>query len=266
MRRHAADDEPFFLYVPLTHLHFPTLPHPDFAGRSGVGDFADSMMEMDHRVGQLLDTVNELGIQDDTLFIFASDNGPEFRRPWRGTAGPWTGTYHTAMEGGLRVPLIVRWPGRVARCWVSDDIVHVTDLYTTLIAAGGGQLPADRPIDGIDQLGWWTGAVDTSAREGFLFYIKSELRAAKWRHWKLHFVYESEPNEGTRHLETPWLFNIKRDPKEETDAAMEDGWVRGPMRRMVMAFEQSLREHRPIAPGASDDTDPTAAGAPRMAP
>ena len=101
-----------------------------------------------------------------------------------------------------------------------------------------------------------------SAREGFLFYIKSELRAAKWRHWKLHFVFESEPNQGTRHLETPWLFNIKRDPKEETDAAMDDGWVRGPMRRMVMAFEHSLRMHPPIAPGASDDINPAAPAGP----
>jgi arylsulfatase A-like enzyme len=259
MRRHAADERPFFLYVPLTHLHFPTLPHPDFAGRSGVGDFADSMIEMDHRVGQLLDAVDELGIRDDTLFIFASDNGPEFRRPWRGTAGPWTGTYHTAMEGGLRVPLIVRWPGHVARAQVSDDIVHVTDLFPTLIAAGGGTLPDDRPIDGINQLGWWSGTLERSAREGFPFYIKSELRAAKWRHWKLHFVFESEPNQGTRHLETPWLFNIKRDPKEETDAAMEDGWVRGPIRRMLMAFEQSLRDHPPIPPGASDDYRPSTA-------
>jgi arylsulfatase A-like enzyme len=258
VNKQPADEQPFFLYVPLTHLHFPTLPHPSFAGRSGVGDFADSMLEMDHRVGQLLDAVEALGIADDTLFIFASDNGPEFRRPWRGTAGPWTGTYHTAMEGGLRVPLIVRWPGRVAAAQTSDDIMHVTDLYSTLIAAAGATLPSDRPIDGANQLAWWTGEAAQSAREGFVFYIKTELRAAKWRHWKLHFVFESEPNQGARHLETPWLFNLKRDPKEETDAAMEDGWVRGPIRRMLMAFEQSLREHPPIPPGAEDGFKPAA--------
>jgi arylsulfatase len=257
MRRQTAADQPFFAYVPLTHLHFPTLPHPDFSGRSAVGDFADSMMEMDHRVGQLLDAVDELGIQEKTLFIFASDNGPEFRRPWRGTAGPWTGTYHTAMEGGLRVPLIVRWPGRVAPRRVSDEIVHVTDLFTTLVCAGGGHMPTDRPIDGVNQLGWWTGSAEKSAREGFLFYIKNELRAAKWRHWKMHLVFESEPNQGTRHLETPWLFNIKRDPKEETDVAMEDGWVRGPMRRMIQAFEQTLRDYKPIPPGIGDDYVPS---------
>jgi arylsulfatase A-like enzyme len=253
MREHAAGPKPFFAYVPFTHLHFPTLPHSDFAGRSGVGDFADSMIEMDHRVGQLLDAVRALGIEDNTLFIFASDNGPEFRRPWRGTAGPWTGTYHTAMEGGLRVPMIVRWPGRVAQGRVSDDIVHVTDLFATVIAAAGGTVPNDRPIDGINQLDWLTGASPTSAREGFLFYIKTELRAVKWRHWKMHLIFESEPNAGTRHLETPWLFHIKRDPKEETDVAMEDGWVRGPIRRMVRAFEESLRQHKPIPPGASDE-------------
>ena len=259
MRRQKAADRPFFAYVPLTHLHFPTLPHPDFSGRSAVGDFADSMMEMDHRVGQILDAVDELGVRDDTLFIFASDNGPEFRRPWRGTAGPWTGTYHTAMEGGLRVPLIVRWPGHVQPGQITDDIIHVTDLYSTIAIAGGAQLPSDRPIDGINQLDWWTGASEKSARQGFLFYIKNELRAVKWRHWKLHFVFEREPNEGTKHLETPWLFNIKRDPKEETDASMEDGWVRGPMRKMIQAFEHTLRQHKPIPPGIGDDFDPVAA-------
>ena len=256
MRRKANGDKPFFLYVPLTHLHFPTLAHPDFAGKSGVGEFADSMMEMDYRVGELMDAVKALGIENNTLFIFASDNGPEFRRPWRGTAGPWSGTYHTAMEGGLRVPLIVKWPGHIDKARVSDDIVHVTDLFTTLIEVAGAETPTDRPIDGLSQLSWWKGLVEKSAREGFLFYIKTELRAVKWRHWKLHFVFESEPNSGTKHLETPWLFNIKRDPKEETDAAMEDGWVRGPMRKMIMAFEKTLKEHPPIAPGASDQTNP----------
>ena len=257
MRRKANGDKPFFLYVPLTHLHFPTLAHPDFAEKSGVGEFADSMMEVDYRVGELMDAVKALGIENNTLFIFASDNGPEFRRPWRGTAGPWSGTYHTAMEGGLRVPLIVKWPGHIDKARVSDDIVHVTDLFTTLIEVAGAETPTDRPIDGLSQLSWWTGLVEKSAREGFLFYIKTELRAVKWRHWKLHFVFESEPNSGTKQLETPWLFNIKRDPKEETDAALEDGWVRGPMRKMIMAFEKTLKEHPPIAPGAPDQVTPS---------
>ncbi|MFZ9149695.1 MAG: arylsulfatase, partial [Burkholderiales bacterium] len=204
---------PFFSYVPLTQLHYPTIPHHDFSGKTGAGDFADALAEMDHRVGQLLDTAEKLGIADNTLFIFASDNGPEFRRPWRGSAGMWQGTYHTSMEGGLRAPCMLRWPGRIPAGGVSNEIVHVTDLYTTLAGIIGAAVPDDRPIDGLDQLAFFTGAQAKSAREGFLFYMKSELRAAKWRDWKMHLVWESEPNAGTNHLESPLLFNLIQDPK-----------------------------------------------------
>jgi arylsulfatase len=82
---------------------------------------------MDFRVGQIIDEIDELGLAEDTLFIFCSDNGPEFRAPYRGTAGPWTGTYHTAMEGILRVPFIARWPGKIPD-GVNNQIVHVVDL------------------------------------------------------------------------------------------------------------------------------------------
>ncbi len=91
MERQSAAARPFFAYVPLTQLHFPTLPHPDFAGRTGAGDFADAMAEMDHRVGEILDAIERLGLREDTLVLFGSDNGPEFRRPWRGTAGSMAG-------------------------------------------------------------------------------------------------------------------------------------------------------------------------------
>ncbi|ODU69703.1 MAG: arylsulfatase, partial [Bordetella sp. SCN 68-11] len=213
IRRKAPTDQPFFLYVPLTQLHYPTIPHREFIGTTRKGDFADSLAEMDHRVGQMLDTVDELGLRDDTVFIFASDNGPEFRRPWRGSAGMWTGTYHTAMEGALRVPLIVRWPGRVPATRVTNEIVHVVDLFPTLAAMAGAEIPADRPMDGIDQTGFLCGQQETSNREGFLYYIKSELRAAKWRDWKMHFVWEVEPNAGPIHLETPYVFNITGELK-----------------------------------------------------
>ena len=256
MRRQVAASRTFFAYVPLTQLHFPTIPHRDFAGRTGAGDFADSLAEMDHRVGQVLDELDALGIAGDTLVIFASDNGPEFRRPWRGTAGYWTGTYHTAMEGSLRVPCILRWPGRVAPGGVSNEIVHVTDLYATLARVAGATLPDDRPIDGVDQLDFFTGRQSRSNREGFAFYIKTELRAVKWRHWKMHLVLEREPNAGPIHLETSYVFNLLQDPKEETDVGTEHSWVRGPLRRVIREFEQSLREHPPTPPGAPDDYDP----------
>lgn len=258
MRRAVKAKKPFFAYVPLTQVHFPTLPHRDFAGKTGAGDFADSMVEMDHNVGLVLDELQALGVADNTIFFFGSDNGPEFRKPWRGTAGMWRGTYHTSMEGSLRVPFMVRWPGKIAPGRVSNEIVHITDLYTTLARITGAEVPKDRPIDGVDQLDFFLGKQDKSNREGFVFYIKQELRAAKWRDWKMHMVWEPEPNTGPIHLETPWIFNVKRDPKEETEVGTEENWVRGPLRRMIDEFRDSLKRNPPIPPGAPDDYVPTA--------
>lgn len=252
MRRNTEQNKAFFLYLPMVHLHFPTLPHPDFAGRTNAGDFADAMVEMDHRVGQIDAAVQQLGIADNTVFIFCSDNGPEFRRPYRGTAGPWTGTYHTAMEGSLRVPFIIRWPGRVNAGCTSNEIVHVTDLYATLAAIAGAGVPTDRPIDGIDQTAFFTGKQKTSCREGFLFYIKNELRAVKWRHWKLHFYWEPEVNKGQGKLESPYLFNLLSDPKEETDVLIFNTWVLGPVLKMVNVFNESAKTYPHTLPGTPD--------------
>lgn len=240
MRRQHAASRRFFLYLPMIHLHFPTVPHPDFAGKTGAGDFADSLAEMDFRVGQIMDAIGQLGIDEDTVLIFCSDNGPEFRVPFRGTAGPWRGTYHTAMEGSLRVPFVMRWPGHVPAGRVSNQIIHVTDIFATLSKLGGAQIPTDRPIDGVDQLAHLTGQADKSSREGFPFYIKNDLRAVKWRDWKMHFFWEPEVNSGPGKLESPYLFNLIRDPKEETDVAVFNTWVNGPIRRMINAFQQSL--------------------------
>jgi arylsulfatase len=237
-------------------LHFPTLPHPEFAGRTGAGDFADSVAEMDFRVGQIIDALDRLKLSQNTLLMFGSDNGPEFRRPWRGTAGPWSGTYHTAMEGSLRVPFMFRWPGHVPAGRTSNEIVHVTDLFPTLARLVGAELPADRPLDGVDQLDLLLGTAEKSARDGFLFYIKDELRAVKWRNWKMHLVLEREPNDGPIKLESPMIFDLLQDPKEETDVGLAASWVRAPMRYLMREFLQSLKEHPPIPPGAPDDYRP----------
>ncbi len=252
MRRHHATKQPFFLYLPLVHLHFPTLPHPDFTGRTGAGDFADSMVEMDHRVGQIVQEVDRLGLAEDTLFIFCSDNGPEYRVPYRGTAGPWSGTYHTAMEGSLRVPCMVRWPGKVTAGGISNEMVHVTDLFTTLVHAAGAEVPQDRPIDGMDQMAFFLGEQTKSSREGFPFYIKGDLRAVKWRDWKLHFYWEPQVNEGKGKLESPYLFNTTRDPKEETDVSIYNTWVLGPMLKLVREFQLSCQAFPNTPPGQAD--------------
>lgn len=254
----ARGGKPFFAYMPITQLHFPSLAHPDFMGRTGHGEMADSLAEMDHRVGQVADALDRLAIAERTILIFASDNGPEFRRPWRGTAGYWRSTYHTAMEGSLRAPFLMRWPGKVPAGGVSNEIVHVTDLFPTLARIVGAPLPADRAIDGVDQLDFLLGRQARSSREGFVFYIKNEMRAVKWRDWKMHMVWEPEVNEGPVKLEAPYLFNLIQDPKEETNVAVEQSWALPAMRRMVHDFQQSLKRHPPIPPGTPDPYAPPA--------
>ncbi len=247
---------PFFAYVPITQLHFPNLPHPDFIGATKHGEMADSLAEMDHRVGQVVDALDDLGIADDTILLFGSDNGPEFRTPWRGTAGFWRSTYHTAMEGSLRAPFMIRWPGRIPAGGVTDEVVHIADLFPTIHRIIGADVPTDRAIDGVDQLDFFTGKQEKSNREGFVFYIKDELRVVKWREWKLHLVWEPEVNDGAIKLEAPYLFNLIQDPKEETNVMMDNNWVRNVTMRMVHEFRESLKNYPPVPPGTQDPYTP----------
>lgn len=124
IKRNAAAGKPFYAYVSSSMVHIPVLPNPAFIGKTGNGDWADCLAEMDYRTGQILDAIKEAGIEDNTLVIFASDNGPEATDPWEGDSGPWRGTYFTAMEASLRAPFIIRWPGKVPAGRVSNEIVH----------------------------------------------------------------------------------------------------------------------------------------------
>ena len=122
--------------------------------------------------------------------IFASDNGPEGTDPWEGDSGPWRGTYFTAMEASLRAPFIIRWPGKVPAGRVSNEIVHIVDMYPTLARVGGASVPKDRPIDGVDQLDFFLGKQEHSNRDGFPAYVADRLYAVKWRNWKVHLIWQ----------------------------------------------------------------------------
>ena len=212
MTRSTRARKPFFLYLPFTQIHFPTLPHPEFAGKTGAGDIGDAMAEMDRNVGVVLDAIARLGIEANTIVIWASDGGAEARRPWRGTSGPWRGFYNTAMEGGIRTPFMIRWPGRIPAGQVSNEIVHDTDVFTTLAHAVGVEVPKDRAIDGVDQLPFFEGKQAKSNREGFLYFAPDgQVRAVKWGDWKLHYVWQDEPGQPVER--TMKLFNLRSDPE-----------------------------------------------------
>jgi arylsulfatase len=254
LERHARTPQPFFLFLPLTQVHFPTLAHPDFAGTTGAGDVGDAMAEMDHNVGVVLDAVARLGLEGNTIVIWTTDGGAEFRRPWRGTSGPWRGFYTTAMEGGLRTPFMIRWPGRIPAGRVSDEIVHEVDVYTTLARAAGAAIPTDRAVDGVDQLAFFEGARAKSAREGFPVFMGTQVRAVKWHEWKLHYAWQDEPTQPAQPIMK--LFNLRSDPKEETDVKDLNPWAESVLGKVVDEFNASLEKYPLVPLGAPDPYEP----------
>jgi arylsulfatase A-like enzyme len=256
IRRSASNGKPFFAYVSFSLFHMPTLPNPEFAGKTGNGDWADCLAEMDHRTGQILDAIKEAGIEDSTIVIFTSDNGPEATHPWEGDSGPWRGTYFTAMEASLRAPFTIRWPGKIPSGRVSNEIVHIVDLFTTLAHVGGAEIPKDRPIDGVDQMDFFQGKQERSNRDGFPAYVADRLQAVKWRNWKMHLVWQENMYDAPQRLPLPRIINLLTDLKEENDVLIQNGWVTYPMMKIVNDFEESLKKYPPIKMGTPDPYQP----------
>jgi arylsulfatase len=256
IKRNAQANKPFFAYVPFSLVHMPTLPNPEFAGKTGNGSWADALAEMDHRTGQILDAIKAAGIEDNTVVIFASDNGGEATYPWQGANGPWRGSYFTAMEASLRAPFIMRWPGKVPTGRVSNEIVHIVDLYTTLAGLAGAQVPQDRPIDGVDQLALLNGKQENSNRDGFPAYVADRLSAVKWRNWKLHFIWQENMYDPPQTLPVPKAINLLTDLREEHDVLAQNSWIARPMLKIVGDLKASLKQYPPIEAGTPDPYTP----------
>jgi arylsulfatase len=255
IEREAKKGKPFFAYVALTQPHLPTLPNPNFAGKTGNGDWADMLAEMDFNVGQILDAVDRAGVRDNTIVVFTSDNGAEFYKPWDGWSGPWRGQYFTALEGGIRVPFLIRWPNRIPTERISNEIVHGVDMFATLAKFAGAKVPTDRPIDSIDQSEFLLGKVDKSSREGFPIFCAERLQAVKWRNWKLHFMRQDTMFDPPVKNPVPTIYNLFTDPREEKPAV--DSWVVGPILKIVAEFEQSVKKYPLIPMGTPDPYRPS---------
>lgn len=254
MARQVRAGKPFFAYIPYTMVHMPILPAPEFDGKTRNGMWADALTQIDSYVGALLDEVDKLGIRDNTIFIFMSDNGPEMFDEWAGWAGPWRGTYFTGLEGSLRVPFIVRWPGKVPAGRVSNEIVHEMDIFPTVARVVGAKVPGDRAIDGVDQLDFFIGKQDKSNRDGFVVYVGNDIYGVKWHNWKM---MNKELDTGTgvvKEWSIPRFFNLYLDPKEEHALSYEVQylWVRFPAGKILADHLASLQKYPPIKPGTPD--------------
>jgi arylsulfatase len=264
--RQAKAGKPFFIYLPYTATHFPTMPHPDFAGRSGKGPWGDLLMQIDSYTGELLDTLDDLGVADDTLFIFTADNGPEalsagetnltVETAMHGSAGPWRSTLFTGYEGALRVPFAVRWPDRIAAGRESDEIVHAMDLFPTLARLAGGKVPEDRVIDGVDVSPFLLGDAEASGREGFIVYMGNGVFGVKWRDWKLHFKEQTGWNGILRSYTMPRVYNLINDPQERDNVLFPHTWVPKAALPQLEEHVASLKTYPPIPTGAPDPYQP----------
>ena len=257
MERNVRARKPFFLYYPMTQIHFPTLTHPDFDGKTGIGDIGDAMADVDHNVGLVLDAIDRLGVARNTIVFWCTDNGAEARRPWRGSPGPWSGFYNTVMEGGVRTPCIVRWPARIPAGRSSNALVHQVDILPTLAAAIGRDIvPKDRAIDGVNQLALFEGRQKTPARESVIMHAGSQtapqVRAVKWHDWKLHYVYQPEPGVAPSGPPTMRLFHLLSDPREESDVKDAYPWVKSVMDKIVAEFEATTERYPHVPANAPD--------------
>lgn len=219
-------DKPFFIYVSHHIVHSPLLPNKDFVGTSQRGKYGDFIKELDHSTGRIMKAIRDSGIDENTLVIFTSDNGPTRA----GSTGGLGGGKYCTMEGGHRVPGIFRWPGKIPPNQVSDVTLTSMDLLPLFCKLADVKLPSDRKIDGIDILPVLLGK-ETATPHKFLYYYNgTNLQAVREGNWKLHLPRTTEDQpfwskqiqhkwKGLVTLADPHLFDLEHDVGETQDVA-----------------------------------------------
>jgi len=233
-------DTPFFVWMNTTHMHFRTHPKPQSVGQAGrwQSEYHDTMIDHDALVGDLLDYLDELGIADDTIVIYSTDNGPHSNTWPDGGTTPFRSEKNTNWEGAFRVPELIRWPGHIAPGSVSNEIVQHHDWLPTLLAAAGDTTVVDDlkqtktigdtsytvHIDGYNLLPYLTGAEQSSPRQGLVYFSDDgDVLAMRFDNWKVVFMEQRTP--GTLAvwadpfvpLRVPKLYNLRTDPFEQAN-------------------------------------------------
>jgi arylsulfatase A-like enzyme len=271
-RQHAADT-PFFVWFNTTHMHFRTHPKPESKGRAGrwQSDYHDTMLDHDDIVGEMLDMLDELGIADNTIVMYSTDNGPHMNTWPDGGMTPFRNEKNSNWEGAYRVPAVVRWPERIPAGTVLNGIVSHNDWFVTLLAAAGNPDIAAQlktgvdlhgttfkvHLDGHNQLDYITGAADESPRKHF-FYVSDDgdLTALRFDNWKVVFLEQRATGtlqvwaEPFTELRVPKVFNLKTDPYERADITsntyydwlLDHAWILVPAQMYVAEMMHTLVE------------------------
>ncbi len=233
-------DEPFFLYLAHMHCHLPLYCAPMFVKRSRNGDYGACVLAIDWSTNVIVDELKQLGLYEDTIIIFTSDNGS--RNDFGESNGIYRGQKGTTWEGGQRVPLIISWPGHI-KPGVNDSLVSHIDLYPTIAHLAGAKIPEDRIIDGIDFTDVLLGKAENTKRECFYYYMADKLEAVRVGDYKLFVsrppekninvsengtldIYELHPDEPgkmkgrtkiPKDVPVYELYNLREDPGETTN-------------------------------------------------
>jgi arylsulfatase len=284
-RQHEAE-KPFFCWVNTTHMHFVTHTKPESIGQAGrwQSPYHDTMIDHDNHVGELVDLLDELGIAENTVVMYSTDNGPHMNTWPDGAMTPFRSEKNTNWEGAFRIPCMIRWPGKIPAGVVSNEIVQHSDWLPTFVAAAGepeivdklkaGHQIGDRSykvhLDGHDLLPYLTGEVEKSPRNGFIYFSDDgDLVALRFDNWKV--VFMEQRRAGTLQvwaepfvpLRVPKLFNLRTDPFERADTTSNTYWqwllenavLALAAQTLVVQFLETFKEFPPRQKAASFTID-----------
>ncbi len=227
-------ETPFFLYLAHTMPHVALGASGEFSGQSSRGLYGDVIEELDWSVGQVLAALRRLGLDENTLVVFTSDNGPWIENhlgDYGGSAAPLRGFKMSTWEGGLRVPGILWWPGKIRPGQTSDGMASTLDLLPTFAALAGASLPDGHRIDGVDLWPWLSGQTGESPRENFFYYAFTHLQAVRDQRWKLVLPRPQAPpwtswyGRMIDEVDGPELYDLRFDWGESRNVAEQRGDV-----------------------------------------
>ncbi|HUJ47245.1 MAG TPA: arylsulfatase [Rhizomicrobium sp.] len=282
IERKTKEGTPWFCYFNTTRMHVWTHLKPESKGKTGLGTYPDGMVELDGYVGQLLDKLDKLGIADNTVVVFTTDNGAECLSWPDGGSTPFRGEKDTNYEGGWRVPCVMRWPGVIEPGRVINDIASLQDFIPTFAAASGepdlvekvkkGYKIGDKTykvhLDGFNLMPFLAGDEKKSPRPGFLYWSdEGELFAIRVGDWKATFIEQRVPGlaiwqDPFTKLRMPKLYNLRSDPFERGDDsilyakwAADRMFMMVPAQAIVFQWIDSFKEFPPRAKSASWSVD-----------
>ena len=234
-------DQPFFLYLAHNLPHVPLFRSDRFKGKSERGLYGDVIEELDWSTGQVLQKVEELDLEENTLVFFTSDNGPWLIFDEQGgSAGLLRGGKGSTWEGGMREPAIAWWPGTVEAGTTTDALATTMDLFATALQLGGAEVPQDRVIDGVSLMPVFQDP-EEEVREEIFYYRGERLYAVRKGPWKMHLVTQAGYGDEPHPQDPPLLFHLGHDPSEKYDVAEEHPEVIRELRAVIEEHRANLK-------------------------